>query len=150
MKGKILGYDKATKEGVIVGEDNKRYSFDLREWKEEFLPTKETTVDFNPTGEGNAEAIFAIKDKEKENDTTLMGLISLALTFFLGFIGTFISRVVISGQSAAKALIPTLIHFVLSFSIIIPVIGWLVYLVITIYYMIQNYRLVVNKMESSH
>ena len=150
MQGKILGYDKATQEGVILAEDNKRYSFNVQEWKEEFSPTKEASVDFTPNAEGNAEAIFTVKDTERENNTILMGLISLALTFFLGFIGTFISRVVISGQSATKALIPTLIHFILSFSILIPVIGWLVFLVVTIYYMIQNYRLVITKMERNY
>jgi len=144
MQGKILGYNKVEEEGIILGNDGKRYMFSSQEWKEEHSPIKETLVDFTLSDEGRAKAVFSIKNEE-ENNTILLGLISLALTFFLGFIGTFISRVVISGQSAAKAMIPTLIHFILSFSIIIPMIGWLVYLAITIYYMIQNYQLVIKK-----
>jgi len=44
MKGKILHFDG--QEGIIIGEDGKRYKFISNEWKEEVPPKKGYEVDF--------------------------------------------------------------------------------------------------------
>lgn len=73
-----------------------------------------------------------------------MGVVAIAITFFFGFIGTLVSRLVISKQSAGAALVPTLIHFVITLTLLIPVLGLLIYFGGTIYYMVVNYKLAVN------
>ena len=44
MKGQVLTFEK--NEGIILGEDEKRYEFDLNEWKEKVPPKKGMKVDF--------------------------------------------------------------------------------------------------------
>ncbi len=73
-----------------------------------------------------------------------MGLLAIGITFFFGFIGTFVSRLVLSKQSVGKTIIPTLIHFIVTLAILIPIFGWIIYLIGTLYYMIKNYQLVVS------
>ncbi len=149
MQGTILGYDVENQTGTISGNDGKRYKFDKSHWKESFPPQKEMLVDFDPIEGGKAEDVFQVRDKAAETNDTVMGLLSVALTFFLGFIGTFISRLVISKQPIGATLIPTAIHFVITLLIFVPVIGWLVYLAGTIYYIIKNYQLVIHSSVAS-
>ena len=47
MKGKILGFDKESNEGIIVGEDGNRYKFSTEEWKEGTAIYKGIEVDFD-------------------------------------------------------------------------------------------------------
>ncbi len=142
MQGTILGYDMESHTGTISGNDGKRYKFEKRHWKETFPPQKEMLVDFDPGENGKAEDVFQVKDKVAETNDTLMGLLSVGLTFFLGFIGTFISRLVLSKQSIGETLIPTAIHFVITLFVFVPVFGWIIYLIGTIYYIIKNYQLI--------
>lgn len=144
MTGKILGFDVETNTGTISGDDGKRYTFAQENWKENHTPLRDSKVDFHVDEEGKTVDIYQVKDAAAENNKTVMGLFSLAITFFFGFLGTLVSRLVISKQSAGAALVPTAIHFVITLSIIIPVLGWIVYLVGTIYYMVKNYKLAVN------
>jgi len=44
MKGQILAIDE--NKGIILGEDDKRYEFELNEWKEKIPPLKGAKVDF--------------------------------------------------------------------------------------------------------
>lgn len=144
MIGKILGFDVETNTGTISGDDGKRYTFAKEGWKESHAPARDCKIDFHVDEEGQAIDIYQVKDAAVENNATVMGLFSLAITFFFGFLGTLVSRLVISKQSAGAALVPTAIHFVITLSIIIPVLGWIVYLIGTIYYMVKNYKLAVN------
>jgi hypothetical protein len=141
MKGKILGYDSSSNEGAIKGTDGNRYAFQLTEWKGGDTPKAEIPVDFVPN-EGYALKIYPIKDTEAEESKLIFGIISLLITFFLGFIGTLISRLALARQAFSKVIIPVLIHAVMTLFFFIPVIGWGVYFVCTIYFMVKNYQLV--------
>jgi len=141
MKGKILGYDQNSNEGAIKGIDGNRYSFSSEEWKGQELPTAEMAVDFVVDGEA-ATKIYPIRDKDEEDSKMIFGIVSLIITFFLGFIGTLISRMAISKQPFSQVIVPTLIHFVLLSLGFIPVIGWFIYVACTIYFMVKNYQLI--------
>lgn len=144
MTGKILAFDAETNIGTISGDDGKRYPFAKENWKENHAPSRDCKVDFHTGEEDKAVDIYQVKDVAAENNTAVMGLVSLAITFFFGFIGTFVSRVVISKQPAGVAMVPTLIHFFITLLVLIPVLGWIIYMIGTIYYMVQNYKLAVN------
>ena len=144
MTGKILGFDTNENTGTLAGDNGQRYTFAREDWKEELPPQKEMKVDFD-TEEGNhAKAIYHIKDSASENNEIMMGLLAVGLTFFLAFFGTFIVRLVLAKQPVGKTLMPTFIHFIATILVIIPVLGWVIYLVGTAYYMIKNYQLVMN------
>lgn len=142
MLGKILGFDGQT--GSISGDNGSRYNFKKENFKENTQPQKDLKVDFEIDDEGNAQNIYVIKDQVAENTSTLLGLIAVAITFFFGFIGTFISRVFLAKQSIGSVIIPTAIHFIITLLVLIPLIGWLIYLVGTFYYMYKNYQLTIS------
>jgi hypothetical protein len=142
MTGKVLGFETAQNEGVISSDDGKRYKFTKSQWKESSIPQKEMRVDFD-IGDGDiAGDIYIIRDKDSENSEVMMGLLSVGLTLFLGFVGTFISRLVLSKQPFGKTILPTAIHFIFTIMALVPIFGWILYLIGTIYYMVKNYKLV--------
>jgi len=146
MKGKILGYDIAASTGSISGEDGNRYAFKKEEWKETIVPSKEMMVDFEiDANSKDAKNIYSIKDTEAENNSMLMGLFALGITFFFGFIGTFVSRLILAKQPIEKTIVPTLIHFVVTLLLLIPILGWFIYLIGTLYYMVKNYGVVTKQ-----
>ena len=57
MKGQILAFEE--NEGIILGEDEKRYKFTLQDWKEKTPPLKGAKVDFEANGE-NARDIYLL------------------------------------------------------------------------------------------
>ncbi|MCF8088846.1 MAG: hypothetical protein K9K63_07345 [Desulfotignum sp.] len=141
MKGKTLGFDSSSQEGAIQGTDGKRYAFQVSEWKNGDTPSAEIPVDFVPN-EGYALKIYPIKDTEAEGSILAFGIISLLITFFLGFVGTLISRLALARQPFSKVIVPVLIHAVITLFFFIPVIGWGFYFVCTIYFMVKNYQLI--------
>jgi hypothetical protein len=146
LEGRILAYSKSNKTGVVAGRDGARYTFDKSDWMEQHEPQKGDVVDFLPQGERGTN-IYLKELKETSsvhNQQILMGLVAVGLTFFLGFIGTFITRLVMAGQNAMGALVATLIHFILSLVLVIPVIGIFLFLGVQIYYMVANYKLVMR------
>ena len=149
MTGKILGFDTSVGTGTISGDDGKRYKFTKENWKENNIPIKESKVDFDINDGGEAVEIYQVRDSVVESNETMMALLSLAITFFLGFIGTFISRLILAKQPIGATIIPTLIHFIITLLGIIPVIGWVIYIIGIIYYMVKNYGLIVNTSSSS-
>ena len=72
----------------------------------------------------------------------LVGIIAGLLTFFLGFIGTFIVRLAIVRDPFIKTLTPTLIHFLFNLIAIIPVIGMLIAFIANIYFVWVNFKMV--------
>jgi len=68
-----------------------------------------------------------------------IGIVAGLLTFFFGFIGTFIVRLAIVKQPFGKIWLPTLIHFLLNALIIIPVIGVVIVLLANIYFVWVNF-----------
>lgn len=141
MRGKILGYVPGDQEGAIHGTDGNRYAFSLTEWKGSGMPQPETPVDFVPN-EGRALKIFPIQDRDREENKLALGIISLVVTFFLGFIGTLISRLALSRQPFSSVVVPVLIHAIITAFFFVPFVGWIVYLVCTVYFMVKNYQLV--------
>lgn len=59
MKGTILNFNPASREGVISAEDGNRYNFDAPEWKSAVTPAAGGHVDFS-VQEGKAVAIYQI------------------------------------------------------------------------------------------
>jgi len=141
MIGRILGFDASSNTGSISGDNGNRYNFSKESFKENIELKKDMKVDFSVNGENLAVDIYTVKDHNQENASTMFGLIAIAITFFLGFIGTLISRIALAKQSFAEALIPTAIHFILTLLILIPFVGWLAYIIGTAYYMYKNYLL---------
>ena len=58
MQGKILDFSIQTNSGIISGNDQKRYPFIGSEWKEQRLPQRGMTVDFDIDAETNAIGIY--------------------------------------------------------------------------------------------
>ncbi|EXB22804.1 DUF805 domain-containing protein [Acinetobacter baumannii] len=58
MKGKILDFTIQTNMGIILGEDQKRYSFVGSEWKEQNAPVRGHEVDFEVNAEGKAIGVY--------------------------------------------------------------------------------------------
>ena len=99
--------------------------------------------------DGNfAKDIYSVKNTQIEQNSTMMGLISIALTLFLGFIGTLISRLVLSKKDVTSSVIATVIHLVFTILAFVPVIGWIIFIIVTIYFTVKNYKLVVKYYES--
>jgi hypothetical protein len=147
MDGKVLGYSKIEDRGAIKGSDESRYYFSSADIIDGIDIKSGMRVDFIAK-DGRATQIYRVGGGcfLGENIDIILGLISLGLTFFLGFIGTFLSRVVISKIEYRDAIAPTLIHMVATASMfMIPLIGNFIYFVVTIYYMYKNYLLVLDR-----
>ena len=142
MLGRILGFDGST--GTISGDNGSRYSFTKEDLKETSSVEKEMKVDFTVDDENNAKDIYIIKDQVAENTSTLLGLITVGITFFFGFIGTFISRVFLAKQPIGSVIVPTAIHLLITILVLIPILGWLIYFIGTFYYMYKNYQLTIS------
>ncbi|GAN88890.1 hypothetical protein Gbfr_001_107 [Gluconobacter frateurii M-2] len=50
MKGTVLGFDTLTGEGVILNDQDVRYSFSKTNWRDALAPMKGQRVDFEPWG----------------------------------------------------------------------------------------------------
>jgi len=149
MLGRVLGYDQSQNSGTISADDGNRYTFTQDVWKESVPPRRDMKVDFVIDGE-NAKEIYIVKDRQEENNRTWLGLVSVLLTFFLGFIGTFISRLFLAKTTMGSALIASLIHLVITLSLIIPAFGLVIYGIGTVFYMYKNYMLIVNPDNNSY
>jgi len=61
MKGKILGFDVSNANGVITGEDGKRYKFGSAEWKAPRAPKPGEDVDYEISPDGLAAEIYPLR-----------------------------------------------------------------------------------------
>lgn len=59
MYGYVSSYSVQTGEGVISGDDGRRYSFTSRDWNGPEVPRQDVRVDFAPTN-GNATSIYPV------------------------------------------------------------------------------------------
>jgi len=141
MTGRILGYNSSDGTGVISVDNGTRYKFTKTDWKETSQPKKELLVDFMED-EDSAKDIYIVADTLVENTNTILGLIAIAITFFFGFIGTFISRLFIAKEPLGNTIFPTIIHFIITICAVIPLVGWIIYFLGTCYYMYKNYMLI--------
>jgi hypothetical protein len=143
MEGRVLGFDKRTNEGALRGADGNRYNFTTESWKSDQEVSFDMLVDFE-ISEKNAINIYPIKDRNAEDNKVILGVVSLLITLFLGFLGTLISRMAISRHSFSESAFPVFIHFIITLFWFIPVLGWVLYLIGTAYFMIKNYQYVQN------
>lgn len=146
MKGSILAYEQNTDSGVISGNNGQRYTFEKKDFGVQEEPKKGMIVDFQEQ-DGKATGLYSIVDEAAKNTNTILGITALAVTFFFGFIGTFVSRVFISKGTVGGAVVPTIIHFFITVLLVVPIIGWIIYLIGTLYYMVKNYKLVTVESE---
>lgn len=84
MKGKILDFSIQNGEGVISGEDGKRYNFSAREWKSDRSPAATQSVDFNIDGEI---AIGIYLESNAPSEEGKSKIVAALLAFFLGWLG---------------------------------------------------------------
>lgn len=70
-----------------------------------------------------------------------VGIIAGLLTFFLGFIGTFVVRISVVKQPFSKAILPTFVHFLLNAAVVIPVVGIVIAVLANIYFVWVNFVL---------
>lgn len=84
MKGTILDYNPQNQNGLIAGEDGKRYVFVQHDWKNNIAPQNGQEVDFSPAGERAGE-IYRIE--RPLLFTSSKKLPATLLAFFLGSLG---------------------------------------------------------------
>lgn len=82
MRGQIMDYDLKKGEGLISGEDGKRYTFDMSEWEQQTMPARGQRVDFD-AGEGVALKVYTLTSASGDKSKIVAAL----LAFFLGMLG---------------------------------------------------------------
>ncbi|MBR9789368.1 MAG: TM2 domain-containing protein [Vibrionaceae bacterium] len=82
MKGSILNFDDATRQGIISGEDGNRYELNMSEWKSGQIPKAGSKVDFSPS-ENVALDIYL----EASSETSSKKIPAALFAFFLGSLG---------------------------------------------------------------
>ncbi len=83
MKGSILEFNTESRQGVISGDDGKRYSLDIADWKGSALPSPGKKVDFS-ANEEKAEAVYA---DTPAADVSSKKIAAALFAFFLGAFG---------------------------------------------------------------
>jgi len=83
MKGKILEFNSESRKGVISGDDGKRYSLEITDWKGSALPGSGKKVDFSANGE-KAEAVYA---DTQASEVSSKKIAAALFAFFLGAFG---------------------------------------------------------------
>lgn len=83
MKGKTLEFNQESRTGVISGDDGKRYTFAISEWKGTALPKAGNSVDFSINGD-TAEAIYT---ESSSGDGASKKVAAALFAFFLGAFG---------------------------------------------------------------
>ena len=93
MKGQILTVTEH--DGIILGEDDKRYPFNIKEWKENFPPCKGEKVDFEIDGE-YAKNIYSLRPEPFINKNEILN--SAGLLGGLGSISILLSIIPLIGS----------------------------------------------------
>jgi TM2 domain-containing membrane protein YozV len=92
MRGQILGVDVRTGDGLVVGEDGRRYRFAPADWADRGEPAKGLHVDF----EANADRALSVyplpgalptRPSEPRLANDRNRLVAAVLAFFLGTLG---------------------------------------------------------------
>jgi TM2 domain-containing membrane protein YozV len=83
MKGSILEFNSESRQGVVSGDDGKRYSLDIADWKSTALPSTGKRVDFS-ANEEKAEAVYA---DTKASEASSKKIAAALFAFFLGAFG---------------------------------------------------------------
>lgn len=85
MQGKVLTFSVQTGQGIISGNDEKRYSFQGSEWRAERAPSVGLNVDFEVV-EGKAVEIYSVVSKGESSGVSKR-LITALLALFVGSLG---------------------------------------------------------------
>jgi len=93
MKGKVLTFDIASNQDVILGTDGKRYSFSNNDWKDKTsFPVKDLAVDFQVSGK-IAQDIYLLPEnpieKYKSTSSSSSGILLMLGGFILIIFGVF-------------------------------------------------------------
>ncbi|WP_295870525.1 TM2 domain-containing protein [uncultured Zhongshania sp.] len=83
MKGKILDFNATTSQGVIAGDDGKRYNFEAAEWKSEGFAGAGLAVDFVAEGD-TAKQLYMDKSIVPASSKKVAAAL---LAFFFGAFG---------------------------------------------------------------
>jgi TM2 domain-containing membrane protein YozV len=122
MLGTVLSYSEAANEGVISGEDNKRYHFSRNDWKSEKSPQNGQRVDFVGTEE-SASQIYAVGATQDTSGKSKIAAALLALflgglgvhKFYLGYSGAGIVMLLVCLLGIALLGIPSAIVGLIAF-----------------------------------
>ncbi|MGX0905396.1 hypothetical protein ACSSV8_003996 [Roseovarius sp. MBR-79] len=100
MKGSILEFNVQRSEGVISGDDGKRYAFAAAEWQTEGTPRVGQKVDFVQADGVSARAVYAAVgstsgagDMSGSMKKAIIAIVCAVLAFFIPVIGLVLSIV---------------------------------------------------------
>ncbi len=144
MLGKILGLSKNSDQGTIIGKDGNRYTFFKKDFQDQTIPGKDVCVEFSPNN-NKATSIEVCETCCKEKSNIIFGITSIFITLIFGFIGTFISRLLFAKLPIKNVLVATTLHFIVSTVLIVPILGYLVYVIGVLYFTVQNYKLIMKQ-----
>jgi len=144
LLGKILGLSKNSDQGTIIGKDGNRYTFIKNDFHNQTIPDKDVCVEFFPNN-NKATKIEICETCCKENPNVIFAIASIFITLIFGFIGTFISRLLFAKLPIKNVLVATTLHFIISTIVIVPIIGYVIYVVGVLYFTVQNYKLVMKQ-----
>jgi len=144
LLGKILGLSKNSDQGTIIGKDGNRYTFFKKDFQDQTIPGKDVCVEFSPNN-NKATSIEICETCCKENSNIIFGITSIFITLIFGFIGTFISRLLFAKLPIKNVLVATTLHFIVSTILIVPILGYIVYVIGVLYFTVQNYKLIMKQ-----
>ena len=144
MLGKILGLSKNSDQGTIIGKDGNRYTFIKEDFSNQTIPNKDVCVEFSPNN-NKATSIEVCEACCKENSNIIFGITTIFITLIFGFIGTFISRLLFAKLPMKNVLVATVLHFIVSTVLIVPILGFIVYIIGVLYFTVRKYKLVMKQ-----
>ena len=144
MLGKILGLSINNELGTILGKDGNRYTFTTDEIDNESMPKKNMCVEF-VAEDTKATNIHICQTCFKESSNLTFGITTIFITLIFGCIGTFVSRYLFAKQPLKEVLLPTILHFMITALLFIPILGLIIYTISIIYFTVKNYKIVMEQ-----
>lgn len=123
MKGRILGFDSRTGDGMISSDDGGRYPFSAGDWKQRTPPQTGQIVDLEPL-DGQARAVYAVGGGNAlagDKNRIVAALLALFLgglgihKFYLGKNTAGIIMLLVSLFGGVLLFVPTLVIGVIAF-----------------------------------
>jgi len=144
LLGKILGLSKNSDQGTIIGKDGNRYTFIKKDFQDQIIPDKDVCVEFFPNNK-KATSIEICETCCKESSNILFAIASIFITLIFSFIGTFITRFLFAKQPLKNTLVATTLHFIVFTVLIVPILGYIFYVIGTLYFTVQNFKVVMKQ-----
>ena len=92
LLGRILGLNKKSDQGTILGKDDNRYTFNKEEIDDEISPEKNMCVEFVPSENKKATNIHICETYIKENPKSMKIIVAAIIVVFVGFMAVFVSK----------------------------------------------------------